>query len=334
MIEPSHASAGSHERYLGIDVGGTTIKYGLVTEDGKILHQQFVATTDFSGPKSAVQYGLEFARLTEGNLNHLAGVGLAVPGVLDTQTWSLKEVVNLPHWIDRPLLEIVQQETNVPSAVINDANAAALAEHKHRQLNTQTLALVTLGTGIGCGLAIGEQDLSGDHGCAGELGHVTVDSSHDASRCNCGKRGHLEAYAGAPAVVARAINAFTPWEREALPLSLRQPKIGTREIGVAAEEGFEPARQIILETAKYLGVAIGMMGQIIDPSVVLLGGAMTFGGNSRQIGRDFLSSIRQSVRESTLKQVGENLTIEYASLGNTAGIAGAAQAAQHKGREV
>ena len=77
-----------------------------------------------------------------------------------------------------------------------------------------------------------------------------------------------------------------------------------------------------------------MMGQIIDPSVVLLGGAMTFGGNSRQIGRDFLSSIRQSVRESTLKQVGENLTIEYASLGNTAGIAGAAQAAQHKGREV
>ena len=122
-------------------------------------------------------------------------------------------------------------------------------------------------------------------------------------------------------------------KRETLPLSLRQPKIGTREIGVAAEEGFEPARQIILETAKYLGVAIGMMGQIIDPSVVLLGGAMTF-GNSRQIGRDFLSSIRQSVRESTLKQVGENLTIEYASLGNTAGIAGAAQAAQHKGREV
>ena len=112
--------------------------------------------------------------------------------MLDTQTWSLKEVVNLPHWIDRPLLEIVQQETNVPSAVINDANAAALAEHKHRQLNTQTLALVTLGTGIGCGLAIGEQDLSGDHGCAGELGHVTVDSSHDASRCNCGKRGHLK----------------------------------------------------------------------------------------------------------------------------------------------
>ena len=96
---------------------------------------------------------------------------------------------------------------------------------------------------------------------------------------------------------------------ETLPLSLRQPKIGTREIGVAAEEGFEPARQIILETAKYLGVAIGMMGQIIDPSVVLLGGAMTFGGNSRQIGGTFsLPSDNQSESQHSSRLVKTSLS--------------------------
>jgi glucokinase len=258
----------------------------------------------------------------------LIAAGMAVPGVLDTNVSELREVVNLPGWLGVPLLDHLQNTTRLPSNVINDANAAAYAEHSLRDLGTQSLALVTLGTGIGAGVVFGGRPHGGDHGCAGELGHIAVDFGPQALVCTCGSRGHLESYAGAAGVVARLRRAIQQHPDSALPECLQSDSLTPRQIASAAEQGHAISIQVIDETAQYIGRAIGMIGQVADPAVVLLGGAMTFGGNETQTGQRFLRCVRESVSATTLVQVGGNLNIEFATLGNTAGMLGAAMAAK------
>ena len=102
---------------------------------------------------------------------------------------------------------------------------------------------------------------------------------------------------------------------------------------VPLKMAFKPALEIIMETGTYLGQAIGILGQVIDPAVVLLGGAMTFGGEAKSTGRDFLNAVKQAMVSTTLQQVGSQMTIDYASLGNTAGVTGAALVALQKGHK-
>jgi glucokinase len=261
-------------------------------------------------------------------IESLAAAGMAVPGVLDTNASQLREVVNLPGWLGVPLLERLENATRLPSTVINDANAAAFAEHSLRDLGQQSLALVTLGTGIGAGVVFGGNPHGGDHGCAGELGHIAVDFGPDAIACTCGSRGHLESYAGAAGVVARLHQAIAQSPNDAVPECLQSDCVTPRDIAAAAQQGHQLSIQVIDDTANYIGRAIGMIGQVADPAVVLLGGAMTFGGNETETGKRFLRCVRESVSATTLVQVGGNIKIEFATLGNTAGMRGAAMAAK------
>ena len=134
-------------------------------------------------------------------------------------------------------------------------------------------------------------------------------------------------------MVERAKSAFAKGDPETIPATLRKGDFDTRDLLEAAEQGSSTAQQVITDTGIYVGRAIGILGQVIDPAVVLLGGAMTFGGSLNQIGNCFLESIKKTVRESTLDQVGSQMTIDFASLGNTAGITGAALTAIRRGRE-
>ncbi|MGB7348196.1 MAG: ROK family protein [Pirellulaceae bacterium] len=318
--------------YLGIDVGGTDVKIGLVDAKGVLRDSHRTPTPLLGSPQRVFDYAIQHAksRLAELGIpaNQLRAAGLAVPGVLDTTAWELREVVNLPGWLGVPLMQTLRQATALPSVVVNDANAAAYAEHALRNLRNQSLALVTLGTGIGSGVVVAGNPHSGDHGCAGELGHIAVDFGPDAIECTCGSRGHLESYAGAGGVVARLRTAIQFDSAGELPSCLQQETITPREIAAAAELGHLPSQRVIAETAQYIGRAIGMIGQIADPAVVLLGGAMTFGGNDTETGRQFLQSVRESVTATTLVQVGGNISIEFATLGNNAGMLGAAMYAK------
>jgi glucokinase len=258
---------------------------------------------------------------------------MAVPGVLDTREHCLREVVNLPGWINQPLLKILSEQCQLPAAVVNDANSAAYAEHSIRGLQQASLALVTLGTGIGCGVVIQGEPYSGDHGCAGELGHLAIRFGEDALPCTCGSRGHLESYAGAAGVIARLRKELARLDPSRIPEILLQEELTPKEIAAAAEQGFEPCCRVIEETAELVGQAVGMLGQLIDPAVVLLGGAMTFGGAETKMGSRFLKSVRETVRATTLVQVGGNVVIEFASLGNDAGLLGAAMVAKQVGQK-
>ncbi|NND98487.1 MAG: ROK family protein [Pirellulaceae bacterium] len=314
--------------HLGIDVGGTDVKIGLVDDGGTIHVRHRTPTPSLGSPERVFQHAIQYARQQISALgldpNSLAGVGVAVPGVLDTHAFVLREVVNLPGWLGVPLLQRLQSVTQMPSVVVNDANAAAYAEHSIRELARQSLALVTLGTGIGCGVVFAGNPHGGDHGCAGELGHIAVDFGPDAIDCTCGSRGHLESYAGAGGVVARLRSALQKDQSTATATSLDSDDTTPRMIADAAEAGDEICRRIIVQTGTYVGRAIGMIGQVADPAVVLLGGAMTFGGSDTDTGRCFLQAVRDSVQASTLVQVGGNIQIEFATLGNDAGLLGAA----------
>ena len=121
--------------YLGIDVGGTSVKLGLVDHAGRIFAQESAPTPTLETPERVFAFAMQFAseqladvkRTTEGQPTKLRGVGLAVPGVLDTVAMKLREVVNLPGWLDQPLLEQLARTSGLPSMVVNDATAAALA---------------------------------------------------------------------------------------------------------------------------------------------------------------------------------------------------------------
>ena len=318
--------------FLGIDVGGTNIKLGLVDAGGSMRGKTTAATPPLRTPHNVFSFAMDFAARQLNNLGlgdaSLAGVGLAVPGVLDTREHVLREVVNLPGWLGEPLQQILADTSRRPSAVVNDANSAAYAEHTRRNLGDQSLALVTLGTGIGCGVVIKGSPYGGDHGCAGELGHIAIRFGDDALPCTCGSRGHLESYAGSRGVMTRMRHMLESLPTEQVPPGLLGDQVTPRDLAAEAERGFEPCRRIIDDTARFVGQAVGFIGQVADPAVVLLGGAMTFGGSETETGRRFLEVVRETVRETTLVQVGGNLVIDFASLGNDAGVLGAAMVAK------
>jgi glucokinase len=323
--------------FLGIDVGGTNIKLGLVDSDGVLHAKGSTATPPLKTPENVFAYAMDFATAQLDDLTRsttdfsgadLAGVGLAVPGVLDSRAFKLREVVNLPGWLGQPLLEILSETSKLSSAVVNDANSAAYAEHTLRGLGNQSLALVTLGTGIGCGIVIQGSPYGGDHGCAGELGHIAIRFGDDALPCTCGSRGHLESYAGSGGVIARLRSALAGRPDDSFSERLLADDVTPRDIAEASEQGCEVCQQIIDQTAQYVGQAVGLMGQVIDPAVVLLGGAMTFGGSKTETGLRFLQQVDQAVKETTLVQVGGNIVIDFASLGNDAGVLGAAMVAK------
>ena len=313
---------------LGIDVGGTDVKLGLVDASGSILNRHRTPTPQLGTPSRVFQYAISYAqqKLSELGIpaSQLRATGLAVPGVLDAREFVLREVVNLPGWQGVSLLTELQAATRLPSTVINDANSAAFAEYTMRGLTERSLALVTLGTGIGCGIVVAGKPCGGDHGSAGELGHIAIDFGPDALPCTCGSRGHLESYAGAGGVIARLKHAIDQAGSTAVPSTLLLHDLSPRTIADEAASGNEICQQVITDTAHYVGRAIGLLGQVVDPAVVLLGGAMTFGGSSTVIGQRFIATVRETVKATTLVQVGGNVQIEFATLGNDAGMLGAA----------
>jgi glucokinase len=317
--------------YLGIDVGGTNVKLGLVDTSGTVHAKDALATPNLGTPERVLDAAVAFAdrALTNPDCDkfNLAGIGLAVPGVLDAREAILREVVNLPGWKGKRLREILLQARNLPNVVVNDANSAAYAEHALRSLGNKSLALVTLGTGIGCGLVMNGSPYGGDHGCAGELGHIAIRFGSDALLCTCGKTGHLESYAGSKGVITQLHSLAAKTKTSDITALLSTGGITPRDIASRAQNGCELCNTVIDQTAAYLGQAIGQMAQVIDPAVVLLGGAMTFGGNQSKIGQRFLATIQKTIKDTTLEEVGNNLQVEFASLGNDAGVIGAAMVA-------
>lgn len=323
--KPTHAND-SAPYVVGIDLGATNIKLGIL-KHGDVLVRNQIRTADFAQPADAFLRVREFAEQAihdQGDRpSSLRSVGLAMPGVIDDAGAVLVETANLHAWKGISFHAELARVFQRPVAVINDANAAALGEARFGRHRTSSLALLTIGTGIGGGLIVDGRAIGGAHGCGGEIGHVTIDHSSSARVCGCGKPGHLEAYAGAAGIVKTAME-FLRVPRQSSRLHDAE-NLTPRLIAQAAESGDVIASQAVEQTALYLGRAIAMLAHLTDPSVVLLGGAINFGAGETVTGRRFLQTIRAEVARRSLVQAGTQVTIDFASLGNDAGMLGAAQ---------
>lgn len=316
--------------FIGIDVGGTNIKLGLVDDTGRMLAYHTMRTEQEKGAEDAcVRMGLAVRRMIgEAGVPSadVVRAGLATPGPMDIATGMLLRPGNLPGWWDFPIRERTSHHVGLPVTFANDANAAAYGEYwRGAGAQFHSMVLLTLGTGIGGGIIVGDTLIEGEHSCGSECGHILVNPADDAPMDSLGKRGSLESYANATAVVERALAVI----RSGAPtiLAKRQAageEVTPRLVAEAAEVGDELAHRAVMETAYWLAIGIVSLVHTIDPDAVVLGGAMTFGGNDSEIGRQFLQRIRDEVRPRLLEPLQDTVRIEFASIGGDAGYIGAA----------
>ena len=325
------ASQAQPPLFAGIDLGGTNIKVGVVDDLGRSLCRLSVPTEPEKGPedaasrmgkavlvKAAAQAGIEPAAI--------ARVGLGSPGTMDIPRGRLINPVNLKGWDNFPLRDRVAAHCGLPVTFQNDANAAAYGEFwvgKGRDFHS--LVLFTLGTGIGCGIIVGDLSIDGENSHGSECGHIIIDCSENARRCGCGQRGHLEAYASATAVVKRTHEALAAGRSSSLHKLLEHCRqLTPKMLAQEASSGDALSLEIVADTARYLGVGIVNLMHTIDPNGVLLGGAMTFGGEESPLGRQFLAWIREEVARRAFPVLAQRTVIDFASLGGDAGYIGAA----------
>ncbi len=316
--------------YAGIDLGGTNIKTGLVDDLGRTLAYHREPTLVAQGPEDGAQRMgqsvLRVAELAGINVNQIARVGLGTPGTMDIPAGMLREPPNLPGWRQFPVRDRVSAHCGLDVTYANDGGAAAYGEFwigSGRELSS--MVLWTLGTGIGCGIIVDDMSIDGAHSHGAECGHIIVDDSDDERLCPCGQRGHLEAYASATSLMATAREQFKKGAGGSLAEAVAAGEILTPIlISKHAESGDQLSANLILEAARWLGIGTVTLLHTIDPEGVVIGGAMTFGGESAPIGRMFIERVRQEVRARAFPIPAERTTIRYASLGGDAGYAGAA----------
>lgn len=317
--------------YVGIDLGGTNIKAGVVDDLGRPMSWLSVPTDTPKGPEDgARRMGLAVADAIEQaglQVSNIKSVGLGSPGTMDIPAGMLILPANLKGWDHFPIVERLSHHCGLPVVFSNDATAAAYGEFWIGSGSEyDSLVMFTLGTGIGCGIIIGDTPIDGEHSHGGEYGHVIICFRDDARMCACGKRGHIEAYASATAVIKRTREALDAGRESSLNERLQSKctKLDPKLVAEEAEKGDELSNQIISETARYMGIGIANIMHTIDPACILIGGAMTFGENDTQLGRRFLAEIKAEVARQAYTVLAENTIIEYAALGGDAGFIGAA----------
>jgi glucokinase len=321
--------------YVGIDVGGTNIKTGIVTHSGKSLAKTSLPTEAERGIQHGlgviyrtVELALADARLS---LADVHAIGLATPGTMDIPGGWLLEPPNLPGWWNFPIRDTVGEHFKKPTLLQNDANAAAYGEFwvgAAREANS--LVFWTLGTGIGCGIIIGDVIIEGEDSHGAECGHIIIDmDSHRMSAAH--QYGTLEAFCGAKAVVSRCAEKLATGRASSLNEHLEAgEELTPLLIAKAAETGDQVADEVVMDTARYLGVGTTTLMHTINPKMFLFGGAMTFGRTETALGRRFLQAIKDEVKKRAFHVPYERTTIDFATLGGDAGYIGAAGCARLK----
>jgi glucokinase len=312
-------------RYIGIDLGGTNLRAAIAdTDTGEIFHQRKCPTLAAEGQDAVIQRIVKLIRELTGESTAakeaIRGVGIGVPGTPDIDTGVIQFLPNLPgKWLDVPLRAIVEEQVQLPVALINDVRAITLGEWIFGAgRGADTVACLAIGTGIGGGVIVNGQFHLGIGGTAGEFGHHVVEM--DGLPCGCGGKGCLELYASGPAIasmgVKEVMHGHTTRIGELVDHDLNRIDAGV--IVRAAKEGDLVARQILHRAGTYLGVAVGNILGVISPQRVIFSGGVSVAGDL------LLDPIVQTVRERVHVIPLEKVDFVLAELGINGGLIGAA----------
>lgn len=298
--------------WLGIDIGGTAVKIGVVDESGDILLSE-TRSVSFDGYKTPIMTTVSM--LAEEILAKCAekpeGIGVSATGQIDVHTGTVIGVgAHFGNWLGSEIKEILEEKFHLPVTVINDANAAALGEQCYgRAKGCENALVVTIGTGVGGGIIEGGRLVQGGRGIGGEIGHYIID--FDGEPCPCGNRGCFERYASTGALVRK-------FSQNSELLSA---------LGAAADEVngkviFEhlDIPEVFAAVDTWMDhIAFGITGliHIFNPEIVLIGG-----GISKEEER-FIEPLREKILSKAMPRFAEGLKVEAAQLGNNAGLLGA-----------
>jgi glucokinase len=309
--------------YAGIDIGGTSIKYGLVDTTGKILHKEQRPTLAEKGPMplmhlitNIAERLLYYAAEEDFSVKYL---GVGSPGAIDNRTGRvIGPSPNIEGWQGMEIGETLKDRLNLPVIVDNDVNAMSLAELRFGAASgARSAVCVTVGTGVGGAVIINGRVWHGANFTAGELGHMTI--NFDGPKCTCGNYGCIEAYCSSQAIIDRTKHkvkgGLTPILEEVLERNVEN--LTVKKLFAALKKGDAVAQEVILETAKYLGIGLAGVANLLNPEIIVIGGGITEGGGG------FIEAVADEIKKHAFSSAYEKLSIAKAVLGNDAGFIGA-----------
>jgi len=303
---------------FGVDVGGTTVKLGLFDSDGNVLDKWEIPTRTEDGGKKilpdiakSIQDKMEEKKMTA---DDVAGVGVGVPGPVDGNG-IVHKAVNLG-WGQ---FDLKKELTGLLNGMRveggNDANVAALGEMwKGGGKGYRNLVAVTLGTGVGGGIIINGEIMTGSTGAGGEIGHIHVED-HETESCGCGNFGCLEEYASATGITRLANRALQASDKDSV---LRSGEVSAKTVFDAVKAGDELAIEVARKFGEYLGKGLGIIAGIINPEIFVIGGGVSKAG-------EVLFDYIRPPFEKTVFHGCKDTVFALATLGNDAGIYGAAK---------
>lgn len=319
------------EKWLvGVDLGGTTTKLAFISVYGEVLHKWEIPTDVSNEGKNIT---LNIAKSIDQKLeeqghskSEVIGIGMGAPGPVDLSSGIIFEAVNLGWREPYPLKDLLEVETSLPAVIDNDANCAALGEMwKGAGNGAKDLVCVTLGTGVGGGVIANGDIVHGVSGAAGEIGHITS-MAEGGAPCNCGKTGCLETIASATGIVRLAQEILNKGAAQGeLAAIYKETGIVTaKDVFDAASRGDKAALLVINTVALHLGIALANIANTLNPEKIVLGGGVSKAGDV------LLNPVKEQFLRNSFPRVAQSTEISIATLGNDAGVIGAAWLVKNK----
>ncbi|NLG25237.1 MAG: ROK family protein [Clostridiales bacterium] len=304
--------------YVGVDLGGTGIKAGVVDGQGRMLSRVECPTLVERGHEPVVHDMAMLAlRAVEESGRRLAdvhSVGVGIPGIMDPATGIVPFCTNLA-WHQVPLVKLMQRVIDKPIFVENDATVAGLAESVAGvSAGCQNSVFLTLGTGVGGGIVLNGKVYSGPHGVASELGHMIV--MIDGEECTCGNKGCWERYASATALIRMGREAAKAHPKSALNASI--DNMTAKAVVDAAKAGDAAATEVFDRYTYFIALGLVNIVNFLDPEIIALGGGVSAAGEF------LLKPVREKLKAMVFYKDMPYARVELAKLGNDAGIIGAA----------
>ena len=306
---------------VGIDIGGTNMRSALVDENGDIMERRSIP----SGAGKGIDYVMtNLAKLIGENVTgkNVDGVGIGIPGIIDSERGILTQAPNISNVDDYPIRDVLAEKmgSDIPVFIENDANCAAVGEWwVGAGRSVDSLVITTLGTGVGGGIILKGELWSGADGMAGEIGHITI--SPNGARCNCGNFGCLESYASASAIRRMVKEGLNDNKLETILRKKSRGVSGEKlpEIVMeAAVEGDKFALWIWDEVGKALGIGIANVVNLLNVEMVVIGGGLS---NAWEL---FIDRSMTEARKRGLRAPMRRVEVKRTALGDDAGIIGAA----------
>ena len=322
-------------RFVGIALGATSLRVAVTDGRLGVLARGSAPSSDIRrGPETVLAEAIDLTRklLAEQGIDRPAGVGIGVPGPVDFHAGVPVSPPIMPGWDGYPVRDALSRELGSPVLLDNDVNVMALGEqHTGVARSAQAFLFVKIGTGIGCGIVVERHLYRGADGCAGDIGHIRIESTGPV--CACGNVGCLEAFFGGSALARDAAAAARSGRSSALAELLEEHGTLTAEdVGRAIAQGDAASLAMVRDGGRRVGAVLANLVSFFNPGLIVIGGGVA------GLGHPLLAEIRSVIYRQSLPLATGNLPVVLSELGEDAGVVGAARlisdavfAAEHEG---